>query len=356
MTEDVSEEKEVSHYPRIKIQEINQEAAPYFEAANADGISANDSKKLRRKGLNLLQARAEAYVIENNLEPERLTELKTSELVFLFSNLAKSKNPEIVKKELFRRLWDECDERLALAEENEWNITEKERAALMKYCRMAPKLIPFSGLSKECWESFIPHYKKSLTELEALKPQKESKRSKEKEENKPQDNKVEVNEVLPQTENETSVRPKQYSNDFIRNFKKSAPAYGIRFKRTDKKEDNFIKYDLYPWKKQENEQPTGKLTIHDDKKITLASQEYEHFVAIAKALKNSGSEEILLQQLSKNPDEAKTFAANMVVAGYIVDIKVSQPFKLEELQKYNPRIGQILQHQKQPVVKKTHTR
>ena len=144
----------------------------------------------------------------------------------------------------------------------------------------------------------------------------------------------------------------------VRSFKKNAPAYGIRFKRVDDEKDDFIRYDLYPWKKREEDKSTGSLTIHADKKITLASQEYEHFIATAKMLKEAGHEEVILQRLSKNEEEAKTFAANMVVAGHIVDIKVEQPYKLEELHKYNPRISEIIKQKSasQPVIVPERTR
>lgn len=341
MTEnpEVEKDEELPRYPRLKIQAINKEAAQYFEAANNLEKNSPQARKLRRQGLDFLQQQAENYVIENNLDPERLNELRTSELVFLFSNLAKSKNPEITKKEMFRALWDECDERIAQAEENNWAVPDKERAALIKFCRIAPRLIPYSGLNEECWKSFIPYYNKWLEILQ--KP------SADKTEKDKQPQKVEVNEVAPAVDTNTPVRPKDYGADLARRFKKIAPAYGIRCKRVDAKEDDFIRYDLYPWKKLEENQPIGSLTIHDDKKITLASQEYEHFVATAKMLKEAGHEEIVLKELSKDPEEAKAFAANMVVAGHIVDIKVQQPFKLEELQKYNPRISGIIQQQKQ---------
>lgn len=342
MTEETTEENPAPRYPRVRIQEINKEAAQYFEAADNLEKNSPQARKLRRKGLDFLQSKAEAYVIENDLSPERLDELPTSDLVFLFSNLAKSKNPAIIKKEMFRALWDECDERLAQAEENKWLVPDKERASLMKYCRAAPRLIPYSGLSEECWSSFVPHYNSSLTELEThRRPPKKEKQV----EIKPQ--KTIVNETPPLIDPLAPVREKEYGADLVRGFKKNAPAYGIRFRRTDKKDDDFIRYDLYPWKKREEDRPTGSLTIHSDKKITLASEEYEHFVATAKMLKEAGHTEILLQRLSKNPDEAKAFAANMVVAGHIVDIKVEQPYTLEELQKYNPRISGIIRQQNQ---------
>lgn len=340
MTEETTEENPAPRYPRIKIQEINKEAAQYFETAANLEKNSPQARELRRKGLDFLQQQAETYVIENDLDPERLSELPTSDLVFLFSNLAKSKNPEIIRKDMFKALWNECDERIAQAEENKWLMPDKERASLIKYCRVAPRLIPYSGLSKECWSSFIPYYNRWGVELETHRrtPKKEKEV-----EIKPQ--KTVVNETPPLIDPLATVREKEYGADLVRGFKKNAPAYGIRFKRTDKKDDDFIRYDLYPWKKREEDQPTGSLTIHGDKKITLASEEYEHFVATAKMLKEAGHTEILLQRLSKNPDEAKAFAANMVVAGHIVDIKVEQPYKLEELQKYNPRIFGIIQQQ-----------
>ncbi len=340
MIEETTEENPAPRYPRIKIQEINKEAAQYFEAANNLEKNSPQARKLRRKGLNFLQQQAETYVTENDLDPERLGELPTSDLVFLFSNLAKSKNPEIIRKDMFKALWNECDERIAQAEENKWLVSDKERAVLLKYCRVAPRLIPYSGLSKECWSSFIPYYNRWGVELEThRRPPKKEKEV----EIKPQ--KTVVNETPPLIDPLAAVREKEYGTDLVRGFKKNAPAYGIRFKRTDKEDDDFIRYDLYPWMKREDDRPTGSLTIHNDKKITLASQEYEHFLATAKMLKEAGHTEILLQRLSKNPDEAKTFAANMVVAGHIVDIKVEQPYKLEELQKYNPRISDIIQQQ-----------
>lgn len=356
MTENPEEEeKKEPAYPRIRLQAINKEAAQFFEAANNLEENSPQARKMRRQGLDFLQSRAEAYVLENDLDPGRLGELRTSELVFLFSNLAKSKNPEITNKEMFRALWDECDERLAQAEENKWLVSDKERAVLMKYCRAAPRLIPYSGLNEECWKSFIPHYNNSLIELETHRiPKKEEKIV----EIKPQKTEVLATPLLADPLAE--IRDKDYGADLSKAFKKTAPAYGIRYKRVDKKEDDFIRYDLYPWKKREEDKPTGSLTIYDDKKIMLASREYEHFVATVKMLKDAGHEEILLQHLSKDPDEAKAFAANMVVAGHIVDIQVQQPFKLEELQKYNPRISGIIQQQKQnsaqPVVRQPHTR
>lgn len=349
MTEETTEENEAPRYPRVRIQEINKEAAQYFEAADNLDKNSPEARKLRRKGLDFLQSKAETYVIENDLDPERLNELPTSALVFLFSNLAKSKNPEIIRKDMFKALWNECDERIAQAEENKWLVPDKERAALLKYCRTAPRLIPFSGLSKECWSSFIPYYNQWGIELET---HRRPPRAEKQVEIKPQE--TVVNGNPPLTDPLAPVRKKEYGADLVRGLKKNAPAYGIRFRRTDKKDDDFIRYDLYPWKKREEDRPTGSLTIHSDQKITLASQEYEHFVATAKMLKEAGHTEILLQRLSKDPDEAKAFAANMVVAGHIVDIKVEQPYKLEELQKYNPRISDIIRQQNpngaQPII------
>lgn len=343
MAENPEEENKTQPYPRIRIQAINKEAAQFFEAANNLDKKSPEARKLRRKGLDYLQQQAEAYVIDNNLDAERLTELRTSELVFLFSNLAKSKNPQITERGehgMFRALWEGCDERIALAEEQKWLIPDKERAALMKYCRLAPKLIRYSDVGEDCWSSFIPYYEKWHAELEANRqPPKAEKR------NATKLQQAVVNETAPEAEPDVLPRPKDYGAKMASGFKKIAPAYGIRCKRVDTKEDDFIRYDLYPWTRRENNQPTGSLTIHNEKEITLASQEYEHFVATAKMLKNAGHDEIVLQQLSKDPEEAKAFAANMVAAGDIVDVKVTQPYKLEELQKYNPRIGQIIRRQ-----------
>lgn len=358
MAENPEEEKkdELPRYPRLKIQAINKEAAQFFEAANNLEKNSPEARKLRRQGLDFLQQQAETYVIENDLDPERLNELKTSELVFLFSNLAKSKKPEITSKKMFIALWNECDERIAQAEENKWEVPDKECAALIKFCRVAPKLVHYSNLSEECLNSLIPWYEKWRILLEEAAAAKKEAAKKE----STHQQKVEVNEVVPTVDTNAPARPKDYGSNLALRFKKIAPAYGIRYKRVDKKEDDFIRYDLYPWKKLEENQPTGSLTIHDDKKITLASQEYEHFIATVKMLKDAGHDEIVLKELSKDPEEAKTFAANMVVAGHIADIKVQQPFKLEELQKYNPRISGIIQQQKpnnaQPITLLVKTR
>lgn len=353
MTEKNKEDEGLPRYPRLKIQTINKEAAKIFEEANKQEKNSPEARKLRRKGLNFLQQQAENYVIENDLDPERVSELLTSELVFLFSNLVRSKKPKIVEKKIFRALWNECDERIAQAEENKWNVPNKERAALIKYCRTAPRIIHYSDVGEQYINDIIPWYGKWLVELETNRtPKKEEKTI----EIKPQ--KTEVSARPPLIDPLAEVREKDYGSDLVRSFKKNAPAYGIRFKRVDDEKDDFIRYDLYPWKKREEDKSTGSLTIHADKKITLASQEYEHFIATAKMLKEAGHEEVILQRLSKNEEEAKTFAANMVVAGHIVDIKVEQPYKLEELHKYNPRISEIIKQKSasQPVIVPERTR
>ena len=334
MADKVDEKRSGRRYPLVPIQELNLKAAPFFEEAAKLDRQSPQARILRRKGMNVLRTGAEAYIRDNHLEAEYLKELRTSELVFLFSNLQSSKIPEISETNLFHDIWDECDERIGLASDRKWKVSPRERAALLKYCHAAQRFLPSQNFRADCYHSQVKHYSDAILALEASRrPQKKEERI----DLKPQ--KTIVNATAPLSDPVSSVREKNYGDALSQSFKKIAPAYGIRLKRTDTKQDDFIRYDLYPWTKREEDHPTGSLTIHNDKKITLASEEFEHFIATAKMLKEAGHDEIVLQRLSKNPDEAMAFAANMVAAGQIAGIKVEQPYSLQELQKYNPRLA-----------------
>ena len=104
-------------------------------------------------------------------------------------------------------------------------------------------------------------------------------------------------------------------------------------------------YDLYKpgITPSRDDQPTGNVTIESENLVTLTSDDLQHFIATVMAIKNSGSDKIELSLDNGNEEEKKAFAANAIIAGALVGIKVeNSPYSLEELKDVNAMVGHVI--------------
>lgn len=123
------------------------------------------------------------------------------------------------------------------------------------------------------------------------------------------------------------------------------PVYYTRI--TDENEPQAAVYKLYDSaEKQQADEPRGKLTVHNEKNLTLESDNMKDFILLAKTIRQSGHNAMTLGKLSENASEAKKFAANLVIAGAIEGLKITNAPNLEELKEHNPKIVLLIEKQK----------
>lgn len=104
-------------------------------------------------------------------------------------------------------------------------------------------------------------------------------------------------------------------------------------------------YDLYKpgVTPSKDDKPTGNVTIESETHVTLTSDDLHHFIATVMGIKNSGSDKIELSLDNGTEQEKKAFAANAIIAGALVGIKVeNSPYSLEELKEVNGMIEHVI--------------
>ena len=123
-------------------------------------------------------------------------------------------------------------------------------------------------------------------------------------------------------------------------FERACEKENIRYA---KNEQDVLEYNLFSPNAPAEAEPSGKLSIASETDMTLQSEEFKHFLALAQAVKESGGTQIDIGTLSPDPQEAKKFVALMVLAGYKAKIKVNFPdtYSMKDLAKVNPEIEKM---------------
>ena len=148
---------------------------------------------------------------------------------------------------------------------------------------------------------------------------------------------------LPDTALQHKIKkPQQNTADIL---EKVCKQRRLKFVRVDEDNDPNIIYNLYGCNKEKRDKITGSLTIHNEKEMTLNSNDLKHFIVMAETARQNGSNVLKVGHLSLNEKKAKDFAAKLVLAGAIVGIKVEQPYALEELKDYHPKISLLIEKQ-----------
>ncbi len=115
--------------------------------------------------------------------------------------------------------------------------------------------------------------------------------------------------------------------------------------KNDKQQDFPFAYNLYApnMKPDTGTKPCGEVVVEKEDKVVLVSEEISHFVATIAGIKNSGADKIDLSLADVSEDKRKAFAANAIVAGAIVGIKIeNSPYSLEELKEVNSMINHVI--------------
>lgn len=365
--------------PRLNIKAINDEATPYFE------------KSQRRQGFQKLHEAAEKYISQNNITNENITTLQSTELEFLYRNLYFSKHPQsglvlkLIEAEMLGRILNAQEIIQAKT-----FLNPKEQQALSRFVRYYLSQLNKKEILSDVEKDDQTYYPGFLDSIEKYKnpPQEKGKQHpqqtspsieytvhqasakevSQKElppadeeivdekvtetavpEEQPGSDVTEI-EVASETTTETKKEKEQVSAnepvnaDLAAKFEESCNKRKIRFDKQEK--ENQIEYALYAPRAADDAEPTGKLTIADAHNVTLQSDEFQHFVALAQAAKASGAPSLQIGELSKDETEAKKFVAMLVLAGYVAKIKVKHHFKLEELAEVNPEIKKMQEIQR----------
>ncbi len=310
----VSSPKEFEH---LNINEINAEAEPHFEEAKKYGKASDEAKKHRREGNKAITSACVAYINQHLQTEENWDQLSLRELVYLHKNI----RMDYKRNNLAKTLAEKCDKKLKAFEAKitaEENVAAEDIVALKDFCRYRVK-----DLEKRADEESIAQvatYKSALFKLDrAEKKQKGS-----------------VDITKPQQEEK---HPKQ-TPALAQAFEKACEKENIRYV---KNEQEVIEYDLFSPNAPAEAEPSGKLSIASETDVTLQSEEFKHFLALAQAVKESGGTQIDLGTLSPDPQEAQKFVALMVLAGYKAKIKVNFPdtYSMKDLAKVNPEIEKM---------------
>lgn len=136
----------------------------------------------------------------------------------------------------------------------------------------------------------------------------------------------------------------------VRLIKETFRGYDIDIRATKEKQEDYpFEYNLYKKgeKAANGAQPNGKITITDEKNVTLRSEDISHFIATMKAVKENSGNAMRLNLIGSE-EAKKAFAARAVIAGMITGVEVkNNPYSLEELKEINPMIEKVIQIEKQ---------
>lgn len=140
--------------------------------------------------------------------------------------------------------------------------------------------------------------------------------------------------------------------ELVRILKAAYKEHDITMRATKEKQEDYpYSYNLYKRgeKPADGATPTGRITITNEKNITLKSKDINHFVVAMNAVKQRGGDAIRLNLSDKASDEeCKAFAAHAVIAGMIAGIEVkNNPYSLDELKEINPMIEKVIKLTKQ---------
>ena len=140
--------------------------------------------------------------------------------------------------------------------------------------------------------------------------------------------------------------------ELVRILKAAYKEHDIAMRATKEKQEDYpYSYNLYKRgeKPADGATPTGRITITNEKNITLKSKDINHFVVAMNAIKQRGGDAIRLNLSDKASDEeCKAFAAHAVIAGMIAGIEVkNNPYSLDELKEINPMIEKVIKLTKQ---------
>ena len=310
----VSSPKEFEH---LNIDEINAKAAPHFDEATKYKKGSDEAKKHRREGNKAITSACVAYISQYLQTEEDWDKLSIRELVYLHKNIRFDRK----QNNLAKTLAEKCDKKLKAFEAKitaEENVAAEDIVALKDFCRYRVK-----DLEKRADEESIAQvatYKSALFKLDrAEKKQKGG-----------------TDTAKPQKEEK---HPKQ-TPALAQAFEKACEKENIRYSKDEK---NALEYNLFSPNAPAEAAPSGKLSIASETDVTLQSEEFKHFLALAQAIKDSGGTQIDLGTLSPDPQEAKKFVSLMVLAGYKAKIRVNFPdtYSMKDLAKVNPEIEKM---------------
>ena len=309
-----SSPKEFEH---LNIDEINALAATHFEEAKKYNKRSEEAKKHRREGNKTISSACLNYIDQYLRTEEDWNKLSIRELVYLHKNIRFDRK----QNNLAKTLAEKCDKKLKAFEARitaDEDVAVEDIKALKDFCHYREK-----DLEKQTDEESIAQvatYKSALFKLDRAekkqkggaditKPQKEEKRS-------------EQAPALAQA------------------FEKACKQENIRYSKDD---ENALEYNLFSPNAPAEAKPSGKLSIASETDVTLQSEEFKHFLALAQAITDSGGTQIDLVTLSPDPQEAKKFISLMVLAGYKAKIRVNFPdtYTMKDLAKVNPEIEKM---------------
>ena len=306
--------KEFEH---LNIDKINAEAEPHFEEAKKYGKASDEAKKHRREGNKAITSACVAYINQHLQTEENWDQLSLRELVYLHKNI----RMDYKRNNLAKTLAEKCDKKLKAFEAKitaEENVAAEDIVALKDFCRYRVK-----DLEKRADEESIAQvatYKSALFKLDrAEKKQKGG-----------------TDTAKPQKEEK---HPKQ-TPALAQTFEKACEKENVRYSKDEK---NALEYNLFSPNAPAEAAPSGKLSIASETDVTLQSEEFKHFLALAQAIKESGGTQIDIGTLSPDPQEAQKFISLMVLAGYKAKIRVNFPdtYSMKDLAKVNPEIEKM---------------
>ena len=306
--------KEFEH---LNIDKINAEAAPHFDEAKKYGKASEEAKKHRKEGNKAITSACVAYISQHLQTEEDWDQLSIRELVYLHKNIRFDRK----QNNLAKTLAEKCDKKLKAFEAKitaEENVAAEDIVALKDFCRYRVK-----DLEKRADEESIAQvatYKSALFKLDrAEKKQKGG-----------------ADITKPQKEEKTS----EQTPALAQAFEKACEKENIRYSKDEK---NALEYNLFSPNAPAEAAPSGKLSIASETDVTLQSEEFKHFLALAQAIKESGGTQIDIGTLSPDPQEAQKFISLMVLAGYKAKIRVNFPdtYSMKDLAKVNPEIEKM---------------
>lgn len=116
---------------------------------------------------------------------------------------------------------------------------------------------------------------------------------------------------------------------------------GLELRKVELPEEPAVKsYDILDKATKAKE---GNLRIENDHEVSLNSDKLKSFILTVQAAREAGSDSLVIGKLSSNPESAKKFAANLILAGAIEGMPVVTPYKLEELAAVNPKIEVLIE-------------
>ena len=308
---------------RLRIDEIEEAAAAYFRAAREYPKKSSEYQKERKQGNIQISIACAKYLKDNISSEEDWEQLTVRELVFLHKNLRKSRKDSRLSDILAAK----CEARLKTAEariDGGAGLESEEIEAFKNYCRY--RLSDYKKQNDENALLQTAFYQSLLRKLDraAAKPATVQEKP----------------EQLPE-----AGKPQQSlsatDNKLAQQFEKACEKREIRFNKTEDAENHSLQYDLYSPQAEKTSAVSGRLTIGAENNVSLWSEEFEHFVALAEAAKAGGSPSLIIGELSPDPTEAKKFAAKLVLAGYVAKIEVQHSFDMAELAKIDPEIGKM---------------